>query len=91
MLERENRARRHDLQEQIFKFSDLLVTAPIDFPDKRYFEHLAAAVAEMLDLYSKRSRESRLRMAIGPLREALALLEREQGSYDQDAAEHVTS
>lgn len=82
MRAKETKLRRAELREKIFQFSDLLVTAPDDFPDKRYFEHIASAVSNMLDDTSGSGRASHLRWGIGELQKAVAILIEERDYSD---------
>ena len=75
--ETEAKIRRQEMLERIFAFSDLLVHAPQDFPDKRYFEHLASAAAQMLQI-DVRPRAFAIESVIDELSSALEILTRER-------------
>jgi hypothetical protein len=82
MRAKETKIRRAELREKIFQFGDLLVGAPSDFPDKRYFECIASAVSHMLDDTSGSGRASHLRWGIGELQKAVAILIHERDYSD---------
>ncbi len=79
----EMKIRRREMLERIFEFSDLLVHAPPDFPDKRYLEHLASAADKILG--NSLTRKSAVQSAVSELTAALKMMTSEEEVMERES------